>query len=47
LPKHNLRNGRLNQTAYSLFLFIRDIADGDLVGWIDGQLQAANYLAGP
>jgi hypothetical protein len=24
LPKHDLRNGRLNQTAYSLFLFIRD-----------------------
>src|SRR5450759_1317401 len=26
LPKQPLRNGRLNQTAYSLFLFIRDIA---------------------
>ena len=25
--------------AYSLFLFIRDIADGDLVGWIDRQFQ--------
>jgi hypothetical protein len=24
LPKHRLRNGRLNQTAYSLFLFIRN-----------------------
>jgi len=47
LPKHDLRNGRLNQTAYSLFLFIRDIADGDLVGWIDRQLQDANYQAGP
>ena len=35
LPSHDLRNGRLNQTAYSLFLFIRDIADGDLIGWID------------
>jgi hypothetical protein len=42
LPKHVLRNGRLNQTAYSLFLFIRDIADGDLIGWIDQQLQGAN-----
>ena len=30
LPSHDLRNGHLNQTAYSLFLFIRDIADGDL-----------------
>jgi hypothetical protein len=38
LPRHRLRNGRLNQTAYSLFLFIRDIAGGDIVGWIDHQL---------
>jgi hypothetical protein len=45
LPKHDLRNGRLNQTAYSLFLFIRDVADGDLVGWIDRQL--ANDPPGP
>jgi hypothetical protein len=35
LPCHDLRNGRLNQTAYSLFLFIRDIAGGDLITWID------------
>jgi len=41
VPSHDLRNGRLNQTAYSLYLFIRDIADGDLVGWIDRQLQEA------
>ena len=47
LPKHDLRNGRLNQTAYSLFLFIRDIADGDLVGWIDAQLRAASGPPGP
>ena len=47
LPTHDLRNGRLNQTAYSLFLFIRDIADGDLIGWIDHRLQAANNPAGP
>ena len=38
LPRHPLRNGRLNQTAYSLFLFIRDIAGGDIVRWIDRQL---------
>jgi hypothetical protein len=42
VPKHDLRNGRLNQTAYSLFLFIRDVADGDLVSWIDRQLHEAN-----
>jgi hypothetical protein len=38
LPTHTLRNGRLNQTAYSLYLFIRDITDNDLVGWIKAQL---------
>ena len=42
LPSHQLRNGRLNQMAYSLFLFVRDIADGDLVGWIDRQFQGAD-----
>ena len=42
LPSHDLRNGHLNQIAYSLFLFIRDIADGDLVGWIDRQFQDAD-----
>ena len=45
LPKHRLRNGRLNQTAYSLFLFLRDIADSDLVNWIDGQLSRANFVS--
>ena len=44
LPKHRLRNGRLNQTAYSLFLFLRDIADSDLVNWIDGQLSSAIFV---
>jgi len=41
VPRLHLRNGRLNQTAYSLFLFVRDITGGDLVGWIDRQLEAA------
>jgi len=40
LPRHDLRNGRLNQTAYSLFLFMRDLAGGDIVGWIDYRLAA-------
>jgi hypothetical protein len=35
-PKHDLRNGRLNQTA-----------DSDLIGWIDQRLQAASSPAGP
>ena len=47
LPSHQLRNGRLNQMAYSLFLFVRDIADGDLVGWIDRQFQSADDPASP
>ncbi len=42
LPRHPLRNGRLNQMAYSLFLFMRDVADDDFVGWIDGQLGSVN-----
>jgi hypothetical protein len=42
LPRHPLRNGRLNQMAYSLFLFMRDVADNDFVGWIDSQLAVAN-----
>jgi hypothetical protein len=47
LPSHDLRNGHLNQATYSLFLFIRDLTDGDLVGWIDRQLEAANRPPGP
>jgi hypothetical protein len=39
VPAYNLRNGRLNQTAYALYLFIRDIAGCDLVAWIDAQLR--------
>ena len=42
-----LRNGRLNQTAYSLYLFIRDIAGGDLVAWVDRRLDAAARPSGP
>lgn len=42
LPQHRLRNGRLNQSAYSLYFFIRDIADDDLVNWIDWRLWDAS-----
>ncbi len=42
LPLHDLRNGQLNQAAYSLFLFLRDVCDGDLVSWIDTRLAAAD-----
>ena len=43
LPRHPLRNGRLNQMAYSLFLFMRDVAKDDFVGWIDRQLGAVDF----
>jgi hypothetical protein len=42
LPRHDLRNGRLNQTAYSLFLFMRDLAGGEIVGWIDDRLASVD-----
>ena len=47
LPTHRLRNGHLNQIAYSLYLFIRDVAEGDLVGWIDHRLDQANESGAP
>jgi hypothetical protein len=46
VPSHDLRNGRLNQTAYSLFLFIRDLAAGDLVAWVDERLAEADHRPG-
>src|SRR4249919_2829858 len=47
LPTHRLRNGHLSQIAYSLYLFIRDVANGDLVGWIDDRLDQANESGAP
>ncbi|MEW6450047.1 MAG: hypothetical protein AB1490_05325 [Pseudomonadota bacterium] len=44
LPRHDLRNGRLNQTAYSLFLFLRDVAENDLVEWIDQRIAGVTPL---
>jgi len=44
LPRQRLRNGNLNQLAYSLYLFVRDVTHHDLVGWIDAQLIAADEL---
>lgn len=41
LPRHDLRNGRLNRTAYSLALFMRDVCSGDFVSWVDFQLRPA------
>jgi hypothetical protein len=42
LPDHPLRKGGLNQSAYSLFLFIRDVCDNDLIEWIDQRLEQAD-----
>ena len=42
LPRHPFRNGRLSQSAYSFFLFVRDICGGDLVRWIDERLEHAD-----
>jgi hypothetical protein len=47
LPRHRLRNGHLNQLAYSLALFIRDVAAGDLIGWIDRQLSDVDRRNAP
>jgi hypothetical protein len=46
VPRPRLRNGRLNQTAYSLHLFVRDMAGSNLIGWIDSQLEGAAGPAG-
>jgi hypothetical protein len=47
LPTHPLRKGSLNQTAYSLYLFLRDRCRGDLVAWIDEQLATADRPGSP
>jgi hypothetical protein len=47
LPTHPLRTGGLNQTAYSLYLFLRDDCRGDLVTWIDRQLADADRRGAP
>jgi hypothetical protein len=46
LPRYRLRNGRLNQMAFSLYLFVRDIAEEDLVGWIDQRLTCLSDISG-
>jgi hypothetical protein len=47
LPRQRLRNGNLNQLAYSLYLFSRDVAANDLIGWIDAQLSSADEPNAP
>ena len=47
VPSHDLRNGTLNQLAYSLFFFLRDRARGDLADFIDRELAAADQPGHP
>jgi hypothetical protein len=47
VPTHDLRKGSLNQVAYSLFLFLRDVSGGDLVGFIDRTLGNADRPGHP
>ena len=47
LPKHNLRNGSLNQASYSLFLFMRDVCSGDFVSWLDKRFLVADQPMSP
>lgn len=41
MPRLDLRNGRLNQSAFALLLFFRDVAADDIVNWIDSRLKSA------
>jgi hypothetical protein len=47
LPRPPLRNGRLNQTAFSLYFFIRDVAGGDLIRFVDRLIEALPENASP
>ena len=38
LPSVPTRKGALNQAAFSLALFVRDVCGGDIVAWIDARL---------
>lgn len=39
VPAMTMRSGRLNQIAFSTYLFIRDVANGDIVGWLKSRLR--------
>lgn len=48
LPRLTLRNGALSQLAYSLYFFMRDVANRDFFGWLDQRVSHAlegGYLA--
>lgn len=39
VPKLDLRRGDLSQAAFSLHLFMRDVAEGDFVRWVDDRIE--------
>lgn len=41
VPRLSLRNGSLNQLAYSLYFFFRDVAEGDFLRWLHLRIIAA------
>ena len=47
VPKAPLRKGGLNETAVSLYLYLRDVCGGDLVGHIDRLLADADLPGHP
>ncbi len=47
VPTHDLRKGDLNQLAYSLYFFLRDVCDSDLVAFIDRALTTADRPGHP
>ena len=47
VPALPLRKGDLNQLAFSLFFFLRDRCQGDLVGWLDQQFGMIDQLGLP
>ena len=42
LPRLKLRKGGLNQSAFHLALFVRDVCRRDLVAWLDARLAGAD-----
>ena len=42
VPELPMRNGNLAQAAAALYLFLRDVCGGDLIGWIDDHLSQSN-----
>jgi hypothetical protein len=40
LPTHDLRNGKLNQKAYSFYFFIRDVCNGDIITFFDNIIRS-------